>query len=277
MKKYIIAIPTYKRSDRLIHPDRMGPLNIIPNDVMVHTCLFVREEEMESYLPVAEQFGCGLLPLCLEEEQGIGETRDLILDYCVEENIEIVIMMDDDLKFAIHYYQEQKTRYSPLTPEEFREMINDLIKYTDSNNPLTGISARQFSNTKHEYLYHNAQIIQLHCIHVPTVMDNDIHFYFGVPYFEDSYFLLRLLTSGFSNVVLNKYVRDDIPNEKGGCSVKRTAELHSKSAVALYRLFPNVMQLVQKSNGSWKDPRINGRFQWKKAYRIGQEKLRVDK
>ena len=270
MKNYIIGIPSYKRSDILIK--KVGPLQIIPPDMMDNTYLFVREEEMEAYLPVAEHFGCGLLPLQLTEEQGIPETRDAILEYCGEEGIEYLIMMDDDLKLAIHDLNKTKANYYTMDHNMFHMMIMDLLGHTDEYNILTGITARQFSNVRTTPVTENNRIIQLYCMYIPTIIREGFKFTYGAPFITDYYFVLSMLVKGYTNKVLNSYTRDDKANAPGGCSEMRTVENQNKSAVMLYKQFPEVVRLVQKNNGTWTEPRINPIVSWKKAFglRVGK-------
>lgn len=270
MKNYIIAIPTYKRSDILIK--RVGPLQIIPADMMNNTYLFVREEELEAYLPVAEHFGCGVLPVFIDPDAGIPETRDAILEHCIGKGIEYLIMMDDDLKLAVHDLTKTKANYYTMDESMFKLMILDLLHYTDESNILTGITARQFSNVRTTTLTRNNRIIQLYCMHMPTIAAQGFHFTYGAPFITDYYFVLSMLVKGYTNIILNEYTRDDKANAPGGCSEMRTVENQNKSAVMLYKQFPEVVRLVQKNNGTWTEPRINPIVSWKKAYLIGQER-----
>ncbi len=270
MKNYIIAIPSYKRSEMLIKND--GPLQVIPEEIMNRTYLFVREEETEKYLKVAEYFGCGLLPIDLNDNDGMSETRDAILEYCIDEGIEYVIMLDDDIKFAIHDLKSKATKYYPMDKSDFRNMVTDLLEHTNKDNILTGITARQFSNNHTEYVQTNSRVVHVFCMYIPTIDIHNFRFTYGVPFISDYYFVLNLLTHGYTNKVLNQYTRDDVANSPGGCSELRNVDLQNKSAIALYRKFPKFVRLVQKSNGAWKEPRINPVVSWKKAFKQGNSK-----
>ncbi len=270
MNKWIIAIPTRNRYDMM---DK-GTLSNIPENLMEHVYLFVRDDEYEQYVPVVEKYGCGLINL-LEEpinfmrdpEAGMAEVRDFIVRYCYENDIVNCIMIDDDIRFAVHELKAEKTTYHPMSKEEFHSMIMDLLEASSPELPLAGIQARQFSNNKLSKFEYNTRIIQLQALHIPTIISEGVTFTYEAPFISDYNFALELLTRGYRNIVLNKYTRDDKPNEKGGCSEYRTAELQSASAVALYKKFPDVVRLVQKTNGSWKTPRINPVVSWKKAYK----------
>lgn len=267
---FIIAIPSYKRAERLMK--KIGPLNITSEDLMNQTFLFVREEETEEYLPVAEKFGCGLIPIVMMPEEGIPETRDRILEHCFDMGIKKLIMIDDDVNFAIHDLNKKKANYYTMDENMYADMIFELLNHTDEENALTGITARQFSNNRMNQVDTNGRIIQVSCMHIPTIEREGFHFTYGAPYCSDYFFVLSMLTQGFGNKILNTYTRDDNANEAGGCSVKRTADLQNKSAVALYKLFPEVVSLHQKSNGTWKEPRINPHIQWKKAFGLYVER-----
>ncbi len=269
MNEIAIAIPSYKRSEILL--TKKNTLDYIPEILKDNTYLVVREEELEAYLPVAEKYGVGLRTIMLNDGEGIPETRDAIMHMFHEDWCEYLITMDDDLKFANHILEAPKTTYTPMTHKDFEDMVFDLTTMCFPEQPLVGISPRQFSNNRNVPFSFNSQIIQLQCMHIHTLMKAEIRYTYGAPYISDHQFNLSVLIRGYGNAVLNRYTRDDVANSKGGCEVDRTVDLQNKSAVTLYKKFPNFVKLLQKKNGAWKEPRINPRIQWKKAYEWGQK------
>ena len=270
-KNFIIAIPTYNRYDVLFKSD--GPLQYLPESLRDNTFLFVREEELEKYLPVVEYFGIGMYPLDLNPEDRMAETRDAIMKLAKEElGFRYIIMMDDDVKFAVHELENPKTTYHKMSPEEFETMCFKLVDVLNEETPLSGIKARQFSMDKKSETEENGRIIQVFGMDLDIILSEGFKFNYGQPCISDYYFVITLLKNGYKNIVLNRYTRDDTPNSPGGCATYRTAEMQTKSAVALYKLFPDVITLKQKKGSSWKEVRVNPIVRWKKAYRPRGEK-----
>ena len=79
---FMIGIPSYRRAIHLLNKvntlDHMAPWEL------ARTWLFVREEEIESYIPVAEKYGCGIIELMLLPTAGIPETRDAMFVWAIE-------------------------------------------------------------------------------------------------------------------------------------------------------------------------------------------------
>lgn len=260
MLKYIIAIPSYKRADRLLN--KKSTLSQIDKHTMDNVYLFVRDEEEEDYLKVAEHFGCGLITITAYD---IPETRDQILQYAYEHDVEKLIMIDDDIDIA---YKPTPKKYITITNNDghFGTMIIDLLSYCASDCPIVGISARQFSQDKKGVDF-NTRVIQVFCIHMPTIKKENFHFAdAGFSFMTDYYFILTFLQKGYKNACLNWFTRDDDSQTPGGCSVFRTVENQSKSAVALYKKFPHLVSLYIKDTGTWSAQRVNVRIKWKKAF-----------
>ena len=84
----------------------------------------------------------------------------------------------------------------------------------------------------------------------------------------DYYFFLKLLTYGHKNRVINKYVKDDKPNAKGGEQSKRTMEIFNRSVRKLEGMFPNVVSTYKKEGkNNWEDGFLGMRIQAAKAYK----------
>ncbi len=260
---YMIAIPSYKRAQRLMtKKSTLSQINV-QHTTMNFTFLFVREEEEEEYLKVAEHFGCGLVTI--DVTNGIPETRDAILKYAYEHNVKKLIMIDDDIDIA---YKPTPNKYITITDQDdyFNDMIDDLLVQCSPQTPIVGISARQFSQDK-KGLSFNTRVIQVFCLYLSIIKKENFHFVdAGFPYMTDYFFILTFLQKGYQNVCINWFTRDDDSQTPGGCSIKRTVKNQSESAVALYRKFPDIVSLYVKTTGTWKEDRVNVRIKWRKAY-----------
>ncbi len=266
MSTYKIVIPTHKRAEHLLNKKGNNTLRYIGPAMRDRTYIAIREEEEPEYLRVAERFGVGMNHLFLKEEEGIPETRDVILEEASKEGWEHLIMIDDDLKFATRSLGNKYTTFDE-EGQEFGKMIMELMVQCDEGVPLVGITARQFSNDKPSYSG-NTRIIQLLCFHMPTIVSTGLTFTgSGMRYMTDYYFTLSLLQCGYRNLCLNTYTRDDIAQFPGGCSVRRTVDLYNESARKLKKHFPDLVRLEWKTGGTWKAPRITPYVSWKKAFR----------
>lgn len=88
---------------------------------------------------------------------------------------------------------------------------------------------------------------------------------------EDLDTTLQLLTRGYQCRINSNFIAYSPPtNEKGGCSIYRTLELHNKSQEKLASLWPDYISLKDKKvkSGPWAGlVKKNLRIQFKKAYK----------
>lgn len=265
---YMIAIPSYRRAEYLLN--RVNTLDHMEPRELGRTWLCVCEEEIEGYVPVAEKYGCGIQELCLEEFDGIPETRDAIFEIAWLRKKKFLIMIDDDIDFA---YKPNSKTYITMTGNDrmyFAPMIACMLQTCSPKIPVVGITARQFSQNKTELIDYTSRIIQVYCWHMRTILCEEISFSKAeMPFMTDYYVILDLLTRGYKNAVLNRWSRDDTTQAPGGCAETRTAEIQSECAKKLAHRFPEVVHPYYKTSGTWDEPRINVRVAWKKAYKLG--------
>ena len=263
-KEFAICIPTYERSDRLMGLGQ-HTLAYIGDSLNNNIFLFVRDKEEEAYLKVAEKYGVGLVTIP-DSVDGIKGTRDEILRWAIGFDIDKLIMIDDDLR--LDYKPNPKKYIRMVDGKYFNQMIYALMFHCEKDVPVVGITARQFSDSKITPYQVDTRIIQVFCLHVPTIKAEDIWFsQFDIPFMTDYAFVLTMLQKGHHNICLNKYCRDDNSQTPGGCSGVRTVELASKSAVRLSKMFPGIVTPYVKTTGTWDEPRVNVRISWKKAFK----------
>ena len=271
MKDFMIGIPSYKRAQYLMN--RVNTLDHMEPWELERTLLFVREEEMDEYLPVAEKYGCGLQELMLPfpAKAGIPETRDAIFDYAIQNNYKNLIMIDDDIDFA---YKPDARKYITMTGQNrmyFRPMIETMLQSCTPEVPVVGITARQFSQAKTSVFDYNTRIIQVYCWDMSVIEQMSIQFnQIEMPFMTDYYIILRLLTLGYKNICLNRWCRDDKMQMPGGCAETRTAKVISSCALKLARTFPEIVKPYFKTGGTWGKKHIGVRVAWKKAYEQGE-------
>lgn len=264
--EYAILIPTYKRADRLRDSSGQHTLAYLDSSLEDRTVLIVRESEKEDYLPVCEVYDVGIHTIP-DNVDGIRGTRNECLKWAKNKNIEKLIMIDDDLRLSKK--PDAKT-YRTFVADlgHFQEMVDDLLDHCSSEYPVVGITARQFSNGKTEPYEENTRIIQVFCLHIPTILKEKVNFTMcpNLVFMTDYAFTLTMLQRGYKNLCLNTYCRDDNTQTPGGCAEYRDADSATKAAIALYRAFPKVVKPYVKTSGTWGAQRVNVRISWKKAY-----------
>ncbi len=261
---YLIGIHSYRRGDWLLE-DHPNSLALMSKKIIANTIIFIRKEERESYLGVAEKFGVVLRCVDVPKESYLALTRDIMLDYAIENNYTHYIMLDDDIRFASR--PNLNSEYFPLTKETFEVMIKEVLLMCSDEYPITGVVARQFSNNFDTIYRENQRIIQLMCIHIPTIRKDRVYFNaLDLVCMSDYFFVLSYLKKGYKNRVITTFTRDDKMQTEGGCSVYRTAQTVSDSAIKLHKAFPDCVSLAYKRTGTWKEERIDVKMQWKKAF-----------
>ncbi len=267
MLDYAIVIPSWKRAERIRTATGNHTLAYIDRSLGDKIHIASRDEDAEEYAEVSDQYGLANgIRIPDNVKNGIVGTRDIILDWAVACGIEKLIMMDDDLQLCVK--PDAKTYKTMINGVGFKDMIDDLLIWTSDEYPVVGITARQFSSDKTTKFDKNTRIIQVFSLHIPTIQKEDMSFgQFGLEFMTDYAFILEMLQRGYKNVCLNTYCRNDVSQAPGGCAEYRTVEKASKSAIALSKLYPELVKPYVKTTGSWDEKRINVRVAWKKAYK----------
>jgi len=267
MKKddFIICMPSYKRAEILLS-NKKNPLSFMDSEMLESTIIFVRKEEAQNYKKVLEKFKGLQLHILDSCVSNMGNTRDNILKYCYNKKYEKILMIDDDIVFRkrTNNYTLQRVIQNK---EMFNKMVYTLFKKCNKDIPLIGINHDAF-NGCYELPYNmNTRIIQVFCIHLPTLKENNITFMdCNLWTMTDYYFTLKLLTLGYKNMCINIYSRSDTMQTPGGCSEYRTKEMEEQSAKTLKKLFPDFISLYYKQSGTWDISRIAIRVKWQKAF-----------
>ena len=250
----MIYIPTYKRLDR-------QPTAEFLRAAGMYFALVVRPEEAEQ----AAEMGY-MIRVLPDHVQNIGQTRQWIMDNAEDD---AVIMMDDDLVFAVRGKREDNPLYlSPATHEDVIEMAEWMYESLTDRFSLVGISAREGNNRKPEPTEQNTRMMRCWGIHVPTFKKVGASFE-SMPCMEDFDVFLTFITNGYPNVVSNTWTTNQAgSNTDGGCSTYRTLEVQAAAAEALAAKYPGIVKAVEKETktawggGVRKDVTIY----WKKAY-----------
>ena len=263
-----IIIPTFRRLSNQI------TLNSIPEKFREQVTLVVQPQEAATARKVHTNVW-----VTDGDDIGIAKTREQIsYEWGVKEKSRFWVI-DDDCEFSLNtpkasFEVDGKVQKSPITEKSFGQMLSDIEKAIDAGYSHGGVGTT-INNPVGKYPYiDNSRIISnvwydgyALCEEIPKIdwlLDGA----------EDYYVCLQLLTRGYPNRLIYKYVvSPSVSQAEGGCSEYRDIEFHNEACRKLARAFPEFVTLKEKEtkSGPWKGMTklgINGK--WKKAYHSSQ-------
>jgi hypothetical protein len=162
------------------------------------------------------------------------------------ENIECqkMVMLDDDLAFAIRRYRENgKISQCKPTTEETDYWLSELSKMLDQY-VHAGFSARQFNNAKPKGWLRNSRMMYSLGYQPKTILKDCL---LGrIETREDMDITLQLFKKGHPNMVCSEFCHDQVYNTEGGCSLTRTLDSSNADAEKLSELHPGLVRVVEK-------------------------------
>tara|TARA_B100000929_G_scaffold290599_1_gene284963 strand:+ start:96331 stop:97155 length:825 start_codon:yes stop_codon:yes gene_type:complete len=267
----LICIPTYKREENQKCYERM------PDEIKRRVLLATHSDEVENLKkanPEANVVDIGVT-------DGIADVRQRILNYAKSQNEEKVFIMDDSCTFK----KRVKMKLTEMGAQDWEEMIERVSERLDEY-PMVGISDQAGNNRVEKPELENQRSYSCYGINVEFFKENGIRFDAmyqednDIKFYEDFYVILKLLTSGFKNLVIYEYAFSHAHGKKGGNSVLRSNNTHKKSIDSLKTFFPKFVDVVKKENPSWKaglndeeNFRWDVKISWKKAFEYGQSKV----
>lgn len=99
-----ILVPSYKR------PDFMFAKNILSKfseEALSRVFVFVREEQYKSYRQVNPKLQYEVIPKGAVD--GVGSTRNYLLEYAIQNRLSVVMDMDDDVKYLQFIFNTTRT------------------------------------------------------------------------------------------------------------------------------------------------------------------------
>lgn len=251
-----IYIPTYRR------PGAQHTFNALPPLWQERTTFVLDAWDARNMRTWLEGTGAAV-QIVPEHIKTIAAKRAWIIEGTTEEKI---VMMDDDLRFAVRVREGDKVRLRPADGEQIAYHLHELEQKLNAF-VHAGFSARQGNNrlpdgwkSPHRMMYvlgYRPGILREYCElgRIETREDFD--------------YTLQLLRRGFSNVVTADICVDQKYNAKGGCSEDRTMEASNADAEKLRELHPGFVKVVEKDYKS-SVPRKEVLVQWKKALEAGR-------
>ena len=203
-----------------------------------------------------------------DPNMGIAHKRKWILDTAHTECVEKLVMLDDDLRFAVRR-EDEPARFRVATYDDIITAFFQLEAILSEDIPHAGFSARGAGigeAAQKGGWQLGKRMMYVLGYHVPTVIANAE---FGrISTHEDMDVCLQLLTKGFPNSVNYSFVVDQKFGNPGGCTDERTIEISSANALKLAELHP---QFVRATRKEYKDSpsRVEVTCQWLQAMHAG--------
>lgn len=252
-------IPTYRRVGK------QETWSWLPDAVRENTYLVAPEDEADTL----DMLGYNVLACPV---QGIGNTRQWIIDQHDRARGNVVLMMDDDLKFSARRMDEPTKFHKPAKGSApIQDMFNQL-NHMMLHVPFGGLAARSGANRVVEPYRLNSRIYDTWAINVDVAADLGIRVN-RLPFMEDFDTALQFLTKGYASLSLNTYVKDDSgSNATGGCSEYRDDAGQDLAAMQLAAMWPDYVTLTERPGWNGMDgTRTDVRVAWQKAHKAGRE------
>ena len=264
-----IIIPTFRR----LHN---GPVTFtsIPEKYREQTTLVVQPQEEEEARKVHSNIW-----VTDGDNIGIAKTREQIsYEWGIKRQSRFWVI-DDDSEFYINtpksdFETTGKVQKTLITEDTFGQMLSDINDAIDAgfthggigttiNNPIGKYPHVDNSSIISNVWYDGVALTKV----IPTID-------WSLDGAEDYHVNLQLLTRGYANRIIYKYVMNPgVSQAAGGCSEYRDIEFHNNACRKLASIFPEFVSLKEKEtkSGPWKGITklgINGK--WKKAYQSSQ-------
>jgi TET-Associated Glycosyltransferase len=200
------------------------------------------------------------------EIDGIGPTRQWIIDHALARNASKAVMLDDDLVFATRR-EDDPTKFRNSTAEDITLLFNDIEHYLNSFAHV-GVATREGGNRDTSHTVVNTRLLRILAYRTDILRNRNIRFD-RVELMEDFDVTLQLLEQGYPNVKINWIAHNQrSSNAPGGCSTYRTIEKQGLAAERLQQLHPRFVAVVTKqTKTAWNGKeRQDVRIAWKNAF-----------
>jgi len=204
--------------------------------------------------------------------KGIGMARQFAVDWALSQENPKLLMLDDDLTFAIRR-TDDPTKFATPTDADIVRVFDDVKKKLDDYAHVS-IAPREGGNRRTEPYVQNTRALRALAFRVDKLCEYGVLFT-DMEVMEDFYVQLSLLLLGEPHLTINWMVQNQGgSNSEGGCSTYRTPEVQARAAGALHAKFPDFVRMVDKETktawggGTRKDVVVS----WKAAYEEGRRR-----
>ncbi len=202
------------------------------------------------------------------EIKTIAQKRHWILKACNDLGWTKIVMLDDDLRFAVRR-EDDPGLFRAAVNQDIIDAFMQLESVLGSDTPHAGFSARGggISDTAKQGGWQaGKRMMYVLGYHVPTVLQEAIHG--RISTHEDMDVCLQLLVKGFPNSVNFSFVVDQKFGNKGGCTDERTLEQNNADSYQLALWFPDYVKAKEKEYKGQAN-RVEVVCQWVKAMKDG--------
>lgn len=211
-----IAIPSYKR------PEARLLKTLSSTDYPGRVMVFVRKEELKSYKSV---WGDRFEFVPLRGVRNLGETRAEMVNWCLDNDISEIIMMDDDITAFDYMVKGCKKNGEPCLKTYQNSVCEQLgvnptaiklwqlyLKEAKENYPiaLSSVAYRTYSwhydNTKKPWSLNDGYCNQVFYLDLELLKENSINYVSSdVCFNEDKYMQYQVMSSGLYSLVFNEF------------------------------------------------------------------------
>lgn len=255
-----IFIPTHKRYNR------QTTWNNLPLELLHRTNLVVAHGETPNYSKVYTTLETP------KDVVGIGATRQWILEYSQENNIDKIVMLDDDLTFAIRRTDDQ-SKFGEPKPSELLRLFSSMDMHLDHYAHCT-ILAREGGNRILKSLDEVGRAMRVLAFRTDILRKESVSFDRRLVQ-DDFDITLALLALGYPNLRICWAVHNQAGSgAAGGASAYRSIETHNASVALLKEKWQDFVAVVNKQTKvAWGGrARLDVVIQWKKAYESAKVK-----
>lgn len=181
------------------------------------------------------------------DEFNISEKRAWILNFANERGEETLVMLDDDLRFAVRR-DDDPTKFRKAESEDIIFAFMEMSLFLTKDVPHAGFSARGSGigeAAQRGGWQEGKRMMYVLGYHVPTVLREAVHGRLSTH--EDMDVCLQLLTKGYPNLVNFTFVVDQKFGNPGGCTKERTLEINNADSLKLAELHPGFVRTTEKT------------------------------
>lgn len=210
-----------------------------------------------------------------EQVQGIGPTRQWLLDRTIERGSRLLVMFDDDV-VSIGTKATGQSLIRKADPSTWIDALAEMERAVRAGEcGLCCIWDRERAWQCLEDYKDNTNIL------ITTMLDVDLASIIGARYdrvvvYEDLDMNLQFLAQGHRTRAYTKWVINKKPEgEAGGCSLYRDDSVKLEAGEMISLLHPGIVKMVvkQRADGPYTSTRVDWRAAYGAAHRVRQETL----
>lgn len=267
---YRLVIPSRERAKWLMSQTRMNTLHAVHGlkpEFMVRT----DDSQLADYVIYVNKYGIKCKLYDGDGIFGAAQTYDMIIDESIKLGYTKLLILDDDLSFAIHNpILGAKPMFRLTTPYETAQMFDHIISLTCEQVPImsfTPIMARSQPNV----IAYCKPMMMAYAYHLPHFAKHPEHRFWVGKHIEarcDLNLSLKMLTQGYLTAFMATCFIPDNVNNPGGCSTYRDLECEKASVAFLKKEFGPFVR-THKKRGWLNDTEVIREapvISWQKAF-----------